>query len=103
MVQIFSKNTFLHSHLQYGLICWGNSVLAITVFPTQRKIIRAMLGFRYLKSCHELFAKLDILTLPSLYIYECSKFYRKHTHYFTQKQRNSRTQYTEKSRCACKK
>jgi Reverse transcriptase (RNA-dependent DNA polymerase)/Endonuclease-reverse transcriptase len=81
---------YVQSHLQYGLICWGNSVLAITVFQNQRKIIRAMLGFRYkryykaLKSCHELFPKLDILTLPSLYIYECSKFYRKHTHYFTQ-------------------
>jgi hypothetical protein len=71
-------------HLQYGLICWGNSALAITVFQTQRKIIRAI-GFRYkryykaLKSCHELFPKLDILTLPLLYFYECSKFYRKHS------------------------
>jgi hypothetical protein len=79
---------YVQSHLQYGLICWGNRALAITVFQTQRIIIRAILCFPYkryykaLKSCHELFNKLDILTLPSLYI--CSKFYRTHSHYFFQ-------------------
>jgi hypothetical protein len=54
------------------------------------KIVRAMLGYRYkryykaLKSRRKLFQKLDILTLPSLYIFECSKFYRKHNFYFAQ-------------------
>jgi Reverse transcriptase (RNA-dependent DNA polymerase) len=81
---------YVQSHLQFGIICWGNSTLASLVFQTQKKIVRAMLGFRYkryykaLKSGKELFPKLGILTLPSLYIFECSKFYRKHTHYFAQ-------------------
>jgi hypothetical protein len=81
---------YVQSHLQFGIICWGNSTLAGLVFQTQKKIVRAMLGYRYkkyykaLKSGRELFQKLDILTLPSLYIFECSKYYRKHNHYFTQ-------------------
>jgi hypothetical protein len=81
---------YVQSHLQFGIICWGNSPSASVVFQTQKKIVRAMLGYRYkryykaLKSGRELFPKLDILTLPSLYIFECSKFYRKHKYYFAQ-------------------
>jgi exonuclease III len=78
----------VQSHLQYGIICWGNSILAASVFITQKKIIRALLGFRYkrsnlaLSSCKNLFTKLEILTVPSLFILECAKFFRKYPHYF---------------------
>jgi hypothetical protein len=66
---------YVQSHLQFGIICWGDSTSASVVFQTQKKIIRAMLGFRYkkyykaLKSGRELFQKLDILTLPSLFAF----------------------------------
>jgi hypothetical protein len=79
----------VQSHLYYGILCWGNSVCSKDVFLVQKKIIRAMLGFRYKKyykalvSCKELFAKLEILTLPSLFIYECCKFYRKYPNLFS--------------------
>jgi hypothetical protein len=81
---------YVQSHLQFGIVSWGNSPSANIIFQTQRKIIRAILGYRYkryykaLQSARELFLKLDILTLTSLYILECAKFYRKHTHYFAQ-------------------
>jgi hypothetical protein len=38
---------YVQSHLQFGIICWGNSTLANLVFQTQKKIVRAMLGFRF--------------------------------------------------------
>jgi len=78
----------VQSHLQFGIICWGNSVAISQVFTVQKKIIRALLGFRYKRSntalvtCKNLFTQLEILTLPSLFIFECAKFYRKHPHYF---------------------
>jgi Reverse transcriptase (RNA-dependent DNA polymerase) len=81
---------YVQSHLQFGIVCWGNSPSANIIFHTQKKIIRAILGYRYkryykaLQSARELFLKLDILTLTSLYIFECAKFYRKHTYYFAQ-------------------
>jgi hypothetical protein len=59
-----------------------------------------------LKSGKELFRKLGIFTLPSLYIFECSKFFRKHTHYFVQQneahnyntRRNTDAQVTTQSK-----
>jgi hypothetical protein len=78
----------VQSHLQFGILCWGNSVKAPSVFTTQKKIIRALLGYRYkrsniaLASCRDLFVRLGILTLPSLFIFECAKFFRKFPHYF---------------------
>jgi len=79
----------VQSHLQFGIICWGSSVAISQVFTVQKKIIRALLGFRYKRSniplapCKNLFIQLEILTLPSLFILECAKFFRKHPQYFT--------------------
>jgi len=79
----------VQSHLQFGIICWGNSVAISQVFTVQKKIIRALLGFRYKRSnlplapCKSLFIQLELLTLPSLFILECAKFFRKHPQYFT--------------------
>jgi hypothetical protein len=89
-MHILKSVYFAHvqSHLQFGIVCWGNSILAASVFITQKKIIRALLGFRYkrsnlaLSSCKNLFTQLQILTLPSLYILECAKFFRKYPQYF---------------------
>jgi len=78
----------VQSHLQFGIVCWGDSVAFSDVFTVQKKIIRALLGFRYkrsnipLTSCKKLFVDLEILTLPSLFIFECAKFFRNHPHYF---------------------
>jgi len=86
-----SQCTYLCSDrakIQFGIICWGDSASFSDLFTTQKKCIRALLGYRYkcsnlpLMSCKELFSQLKILTLPSLFILECAKFCRKHPHYF---------------------
>jgi len=79
----------VQSHLQFGIICWGESVSFLEVFKIQKKVIRALLGYRYKRTniplipCKDLFISLEILTLPSLFIFECAKFYRKHPNYFS--------------------
>lgn len=60
----------VQSHLQYGLIFWGNSPYFNRAFQHQKKVIRAMCKTHPLASCKPLFKELQILTLPSLYIYQ---------------------------------
>jgi hypothetical protein len=92
-INVLKSVYFAHaqSHLQYGIICWGNSVLSDDVFRMQRKIVRALFGFRYkrwykeLVDCKELFVNHQILSLPSLYVYECCKFARKNMNLFSTK------------------
>jgi Reverse transcriptase (RNA-dependent DNA polymerase) len=80
----------VQSHLQYAIIIWGDSSDFESVFLVQKKILRGLVGLRFkrwykaLASCNAHFKRLKILTLPSLYILECCKFYRKFPHYFTQ-------------------
>jgi len=76
--------------LQFGIVCWGDSVAFSYVFTVQKKIIIALLGFCYKRSnilltfCKILFVDLGILTLliVSLFIFECATFFRNHPHYF---------------------
>lgn len=53
---------------------WGNSTDINKGFIAQKKCIRAICGVPPDESCRALFKNLDLLTLPSLYIYEVSKF-----------------------------
>lgn len=57
------------SILQYGLILWGNSSHADTVFKIQKKVIRIIEGVHPRTSCAPLFKKLKVMTLYSLYMY----------------------------------
>nr|CAI5856590.1 unnamed protein product [Callosobruchus analis] len=59
----------VQSVIANNLILWGNSAHASKVFIIQKKIIRIMAGVHPLYPCRELFKKLGILTVPSLYIY----------------------------------
>jgi hypothetical protein len=58
-----------HSGIEYGIIFWGNSSNIGHVLLLQKKVIRIMVGASARCSCRSLFRKLDILTLPCLYIY----------------------------------
>lgn len=61
---------YVCSTLRYGLVLWGNCVDVGRAFVIQKKCVRAMCGVGQRDSCRSLFKQLNILTLPSMYIYE---------------------------------
>jgi hypothetical protein len=76
MYHICNNNTlksiyfaYFHSVIKYELIFWGNSPNSKKVFTLQKKVIRIMFGAHPRTSCRRLFKKLEILSVPSQYIY----------------------------------
>jgi Reverse transcriptase (RNA-dependent DNA polymerase) len=58
------------SRLRYGICLWGNSSMIGEVFILQKRILRIIAGVPTTYSCRDIFAKFNILTLHSLYVYE---------------------------------
>jgi hypothetical protein len=65
--------TNFHFVVEYGIF-WGNSSNIGHVFLLQKKVIRIMVGASSRCWCRSLFRKLEILTLPCLYIYSLMLF-----------------------------
>ena len=63
-----------HSIISYGTLIWGNSVTSIELFKLQKKPIRSVLGLSQMHSCRLLFKDLNVMTLPSIYIFEMLKY-----------------------------
>ena len=72
---------YAQSQILYSIVIWGASPHMQKVFVAQKRVVRAMAGLRYwrsncaLESCKPLFKKYGILTVYSLYILECMKFF----------------------------
>jgi predicted nucleic acid-binding protein len=64
--------------LQFGIIFCSTTTNLHKVLIMQKRIIRVMLGLRHRSSCRQKFKKLQILTVPSLYILEMMTFLIKH-------------------------
>jgi len=60
---------YFHFIASYGIILWGNSPYSRKIFTLQKKRIRIMMGAHKRTLYRELFKKLEILTIPSQYIY----------------------------------
>jgi len=75
--------SYFHSIMSYGVIFWGHSSLGIKVFRLQKRIIRIMTGSRNRDSCSKLFTSMEILPLPSLYIFLLLRFVMKNKDLFT--------------------
>lgn len=73
---------YVHSILSYGLLIWGNSSEINKAFIVQKKCLRAVCGMAPYESCRPLFSKLNILTLPCMYILETAKFVKSHPEIF---------------------
>jgi hypothetical protein len=61
---------------------WGNSAHSNRVFRMQKKIIRIMTGSTSGDSCRKLFGHLNILPLPSLYVFSILCFVMKNRELF---------------------
>lgn len=79
--QISSNNVMLsfyyaliYSRLKYGILFWGCSHHSIRAFRLQKKAVRTIVGASRITSCREIFKKLNLLTLTSLYILETLLF-----------------------------
>lgn len=73
---------YVLSTLRYGLIFWGNSPDRETAFRAQKKCIRAICGIKSTDSCKPHFVKLQLLTLPCLYIYEVASYVKTNMHLY---------------------
>jgi len=68
--------SYFHSGMAYSLLFWGNSPDSIKIFRLQKRIIRIMMGCRSSDSSRKLFFNLEILPLPSQYIFSLLLFIR---------------------------
>ena len=82
MYYICNNDTFrsiyfacFHSIASHGIILGGNSSYSKKIFTLQNGIIRIMVGAHPRTSCGRLFKKLEILTVPSQYIYSLMSFF----------------------------
>ena len=73
-----SYMALFQSHLLYGLLLWGHASIRHEVFALQRRVVRIMCGLKFRDDCRDAFKKLKIMTLPSLFIYQCLLYIRKH-------------------------
>jgi hypothetical protein len=76
-------HSYTHSILKYAIIFWGNASLSVNIFKITKRIIRIMSGVGKFNSCLDLFKKLQILPLPSQYIFSLHLFSIKNKNYFT--------------------
>jgi len=74
--------SYFHSVMTYGLLFWGNSSDSIKIFRLQKNIIGIMMGCRSRDSCRKLFFNLEIINLPSQYIFSLLLFMIRNRNHF---------------------
>jgi hypothetical protein len=71
-----------YSVMLYGVIFWGNAHLSNNIFKIQKRTIRIITNSGKYDSCRHLFKQLQILTLPSQYMFSLLLFVAKNRHLF---------------------
>jgi len=69
--------SYVHSVISYGIIFWGNSHLSDSIFKIQKRVIRVITNSGRRDSCRDFYKKLQILSLPSQYIFPLLVFVNK--------------------------
>jgi len=69
--------SYVQSVMSYGIIFWGNSCSSNNIFKIQKRIIRIISNTGSHDSCRHLFKQLQILSLPSQYIFSLLVFVNK--------------------------
>jgi len=72
--------------LRSGILLWGGikGDSSIRVFKIQKRVVRLLAGVSFRTSCRQLFKKLNILTMASLYILEVTCFIQKNCKFLEQ-------------------
>lgn len=73
----------LYSHLNYGILLWGNHSSVNKVLLMQKRAIRIIAGVGPREHCKPLFVKFRILTVYSMYILSCLLYVRRNINSFT--------------------
>jgi hypothetical protein len=74
---------YFFSYVSYCIVVWGSSPLLNDIFRLQKKIVRSMCNVHYRSHCRPLFKKLDLLTVPSIYIFCTLVFTRENLSLFS--------------------
>jgi len=77
--------SYVHSVMSHGIIFWGNSHYIDSIFKIQKRIIRIVTNTGRHDSCHQLYKQLQILPLPSQYIFSLLVFVKKNRGLFLSK------------------
>lgn len=64
-------HALVQSICSYGILIWGHSPHANRIFSLQRKAMRVLAKLQYRSDAKDSFRHLNIMTLPSKYIFEC--------------------------------
>uniref|UniRef100_A0A1Y1MDM8 Reverse transcriptase domain-containing protein n=1 Tax=Photinus pyralis TaxID=7054 RepID=A0A1Y1MDM8_PHOPY len=73
----------VQSQLHYAIIIWGNSNATVRLLLLQKRIVRHMCNSGMRDHCKPLFKRLQIMTVYSLYIYNCVQFVFDNSYQFT--------------------
>ena len=77
-------SSYFHSLMMYGIIFWGNSPISREIFKIRKRAIRIITNKSRRDSCKHLFKQLQILTLPSQYIFSVLVFVTENGNLFVQ-------------------
>ncbi len=66
----------IYPHINYGIALWGDcsEQRFMRTFILQKKAIRIVSKANFREHCRDIFKRLNILTLPCMYIFETIKF-----------------------------
>lgn len=90
---------YFYQHAKYGIMFWGSSTAGLhRIFLLQKKAIRIIFNLGFRDSCKEYFAKHNILTIPSMYIYFSLCYIHKHKNSYAllDSQHNYQTRHNNK-------
>ena len=63
--------SLFQSHFAYALATWGHTTHLPRIFKLQRKAIRIISNVNYREDVRQYYVEHGILTVPSLYVYQC--------------------------------
>jgi hypothetical protein len=69
--------SYVRSVMSYGIVFWGNLYHSTNIIKIQKRIIRIITNIGRRNSCRQLFKQLQILTLPSQYVFSLLLFVNK--------------------------